>query len=88
MEQFIHLCRCKNFVSGAEWKAAHDRLDARTDMRNRSVSVLLVLALVVSAQSVGAKGDRERLANDPGVYATIAVFKVGDQWMRNPGLRG
>ena len=49
-------------------------------MRNRSVWALLVLAVVAFAQTAGAEMDREKLLKDPGVYATFAVFKVGDQW--------
>jgi len=49
-------------------------------MRHRSVLALLVLAAVTFAQGAGAEVDREKLLKDPGVYATFAVFKVGDQW--------
>ncbi|MEO7860155.1 MAG: chlorite dismutase family protein [Nitrospirales bacterium] len=31
-------------------------------------------------QAAGAEVDREKLLKEPGVYATFAVFKVGDQW--------
>ncbi|QPD04628.1 MAG: Chlorite dismutase [Candidatus Nitrospira kreftii] len=49
-------------------------------MRHRYVLTLTVLALLVLAQSVGAEVDREKLLKDTGVYATFAVFKVGDRW--------
>ena len=49
-------------------------------MRYRSVAALLVLAVVAFAQAAGAEVDREKLLKEPGVYATFAVFKVGDQW--------
>lgn len=49
-------------------------------MRNSSVLAFLVLAVVTFSQTAGAEVDREKLLKDPGVYATFAVFKVGDQW--------
>ena len=49
-------------------------------MRNRSILALLILAGVAFAQAAGAEVDREKLLKEPGVYATFAVFKVGDQW--------
>lgn len=49
-------------------------------MRNRPVLALIALAVVTFAQTAGAEVDREKLLKDPGVYATFAVFKVGDQW--------
>lgn len=49
-------------------------------MRNRSILAFIVLAVVAFAQAAGAEVDREKLLKDPGVYATFAVFKVGDQW--------
>ena len=49
-------------------------------MRNRSVLAFMALAVVTFAHAAGAEVDREKLLKDPGVYATFAVFKVGDQW--------
>lgn len=49
-------------------------------MRNRSVFALAVLVFITFTQAAGAEVDREKLLKDPGVYATFAVFKVGDQW--------
>lgn len=49
-------------------------------MRNRSVLAILVLTVVAFTQAAGAEVDREKLLKEPGVYATFAVFKVGDQW--------
>ena len=49
-------------------------------MRNRTVLVLIIFAVVSLARVAGAEVDREKLLKDPGVYATFAVFKVGDQW--------
>ncbi len=52
-------------------------------MRAKSVLVLLVFAVVtLLIQAAGAEVDREKLLKDPGVYATFAVFKVGDQWLQ------
>lgn len=49
-------------------------------MLKRSVLALIVFAVVAFAQAAAAEADREKLLKDPGVYATFAVFKVGDQW--------
>ena len=49
-------------------------------MRNRSVLAFIALAVVTFAHTAGAEVDREKLSKEPGVYATFAVFKVGDQW--------
>jgi len=48
-------------------------------MRNRLFFAILGF-MVIFAQVAGAEVDREKLLKDPGVYATFAVFKVGDQW--------
>lgn len=49
-------------------------------MRYRIILVLIIFAVVSLARVAGAEVDREKLLKDPGVYATFAVFKVGDQW--------
>ncbi len=49
-------------------------------MRNRSVLAFIALAVVTFAQTADAEMDREKLLKEPGVYATFAVFKVGDRW--------
>ena len=49
-------------------------------MRNRSVLAFIALGVVTFAHTAGAEVDREKLSKEPGVYATFAVFKVGDQW--------
>ncbi|MEO7860349.1 MAG: chlorite dismutase family protein, partial [Nitrospirales bacterium] len=49
-------------------------------MRNRIILVLIIFVVVSLARVAGAEVDREKLLKDPGVYATFAVFKVGDQW--------
>jgi len=49
-------------------------------MRNRTVLVLVLFAVIALARVAGAEVDREKLLKEPGVYATFAVFKVGDQW--------
>ncbi|NWF72795.1 MAG: chlorite dismutase family protein [Nitrospirae bacterium] len=49
-------------------------------MRHRLVLTVLALTVVAFAQVAGAEVDREKLLKEPGVYATFAVFKVGDQW--------
>ena len=51
-------------------------------MGARSVLVLLIFAVIAFTQAAGAEVDREKLLKDPGVYATFAVFKVGDQWLQ------
>lgn len=51
-------------------------------MRNRSILALIVVVLVAFAQSAGAEVDREKLLKEPGVYATFAVFKIGDEWWK------
>ena len=48
--------------------------------RNRSVLAVIAFAIVAFAQTAGAEVDREKLLKDPGVYATFAVYKVGDHW--------
>ena len=49
-------------------------------MRYKSAMAVIVFAVVAFAQAAGAEVDREKLLKEPGVYATFAVFKVGDQW--------
>ena len=49
-------------------------------MRNRTVLVLVLFAVIALARVAGAEVDREKLLKEPGVYTTFAVFKVGDQW--------
>lgn len=44
------------------------------------ILVLITVAVVAFAVGAGAEVDREKLLKEPGVYATFAVFKVGDQW--------
>lgn len=51
-------------------------------MRNRIILVLIIFAVVSLARVASAEVDREKLLKDPGVYATFAVFKVGDQWLQ------
>lgn len=51
-------------------------------MQNRTVLVLVIFAVVAFARLAGAEVDREKLLKDPGVYATFAVFKVGDHWLQ------
>ena len=49
-------------------------------MRKRTVLVLILFAVIALARVTGAEVDRETLLKEPGVYATFAVFKLGDQW--------
>lgn len=49
-------------------------------MLGRIILVLIIVAIGSRAQVAGAEVDREKLLKEPGVYATFAVFKVGDQW--------
>ena len=49
-------------------------------MRTIPVLVLVLFAVIALARVAGAEVDREKLLKEPGVYATFAVFKVGDQW--------
>lgn len=51
-------------------------------MPMQSLLVLIVYILMACAPSVGAEVDRERLLKEPGVYATFAVFKVGEDWWK------
>lgn len=51
-------------------------------MRNRTVLVLVLFVVIALARVAGAEVDREKLLKEPGVYATFAVFKVGDQWLQ------
>ena len=51
-------------------------------MRNRFVLVLFVLSLAMLSEAARAEVDREKLLKEPGVYATFAVFKVGNEWWR------
>ena len=51
-------------------------------MRNRSVFALLAFTVLIFTDTAGAEADREKLLKEPGVYATFAVFKVGDQWLQ------
>jgi chlorite dismutase len=50
------------------------------DCMRKTVLAVTLLVSVVLAQAVGAQVDREKLLKEPGVYATFAVFKVGDRW--------
>lgn len=49
-------------------------------MRCRIILVQIIVAVISFAEVAGAEVDREKLLKDPGIYATFAVFKVGDQW--------
>ena len=49
-------------------------------MGKKIVLVLALLAAITLPRVAGAELDREKLLKEPGVYATFAVFKVGDQW--------
>lgn len=49
-------------------------------MQGRIVVVLISVAVIALAGVAGAEVDREKLLKEPGVYATFAVFKLGDQW--------
>lgn len=49
-------------------------------MMMRTILALVLSAVIAPAYSAGAEVDREKLLKEPGVYATFAVFKVGDQW--------
>ena len=49
-------------------------------MRKRKILGLVLFAVIAFARVAGAEADREKLLKEPGVYATFAVFKVGDQW--------
>lgn len=51
-------------------------------MRNTTVSVLVLFVVITFARVAGAEVDREKLLKEPGVYATFAVFKVGDEWAK------
>ena len=46
----------------------------------RTILALVLSVVFAPAYSAGAEVDREKLLKEPGVYATFAVFKVGDQW--------
>ena len=50
-------------------------------MQGRIILVLISVAVVALARVAGAEVDREKLLKEPGVYATFAAFKVGDQWL-------
>ncbi len=49
-------------------------------MQGRIILVLISIAIIAFARVAGAEVDREKLLKEPGVYATFAAFKVGDQW--------
>lgn len=49
-------------------------------MQGRIILVLISIGIIAFARVAGAEVDREKLLKEPGVYATFAVFKVGDQW--------
>jgi chlorite dismutase len=50
-------------------------------MRSKSVLAFLALSVLMFTDTASAaQADREQLLKEPGVYATFAVFKVGDQW--------
>lgn len=49
-------------------------------MQGRIILVLISIVVIALARGAGAEVDREKLLKEPGVYATFAVFKVGDQW--------
>src|SRR5262245_3938294 len=49
-------------------------------MWNRTVLVLALLTVVALARVAGAEVERDKLLKEPGVYATFAVYKVGDPW--------
>ncbi len=51
-------------------------------MQKTTVLGLILLAVIAFAQGAEAEVDREKLLKEPGVYATFAVFKVGDEWSR------
>ena len=49
-------------------------------MQGRIILALISVAALVLVGVAGAEVDREKLLKESGVYATFAVFKVGDQW--------
>lgn len=51
-------------------------------MRNRSILALIACVLLSFAPLARAEVDREKLLKEPGVYATFAVFKVGEEWWK------
>lgn len=51
-------------------------------MLNRTVSALIILAVVALAQVAGAEVDRNKLLSDPGVYGTFAAFHIDGEWGR------
>ncbi|MET0514786.1 MAG: chlorite dismutase family protein [Nitrospiraceae bacterium] len=49
-------------------------------MRHVQLVAVLLWAVSLSAEPVGAEIDRDKLLKEAGVYATFAVFKASDQW--------
>jgi chlorite dismutase len=49
-------------------------------MQGRIAAGLVLFAVIALVRVAGAEVDREKLLKEPGVFATFAVFKVGDQW--------
>ena len=49
-------------------------------MRNLSILGLLFSALLILVDPLHAEVDRDKLLKEPGVFATFAVFKLGDHW--------
>ena len=55
----------------------------------KGIYLLGFMSALLTATSVFAAADREKLLKDPGVYGTFAVFKVdGDWWKLDKNVRG
>ena len=56
-------------------------------MRNRTVLVLVLFAVIALARVAGAEVDREKLLKEPGVYATLPFLRSvtnGRTWISKP----